>query len=157
MQSSPTTDAPAHASLLQDFLSQRDIPCPGCRYNLRGLTTAQCPECGENLRLTVGLEYPKQAALITGLVGLAASAGFNAMLLVYLILEVVAGRGMNAYMYPFLFINLIGMVISGGLIAAWLLLWRRLHRQDSAVRWMASLVCLALPLINAIAFYYVMR
>lgn len=25
------------------------IPCPNCRYDLKGLTTAQCPECGEQV------------------------------------------------------------------------------------------------------------
>lgn len=24
-----------------------DVPCPECRYNLRGLTVPRCPECGE--------------------------------------------------------------------------------------------------------------
>jgi hypothetical protein len=31
-------------------LSQCDEPCPGCGYNLRGVTGAVCPECGDFLR-----------------------------------------------------------------------------------------------------------
>ena len=27
------------------------VPCPNCGYNLRGLTAADCPECGEKFTL----------------------------------------------------------------------------------------------------------
>jgi hypothetical protein len=33
------------------FLAARDVPCPGCGYNLRGNTTSSCPECGTPLVL----------------------------------------------------------------------------------------------------------
>ncbi len=36
---------------LRDFLAGRDVPCPACGYNLRGLAAPVCPECG--LTLTV--------------------------------------------------------------------------------------------------------
>lgn len=34
------------------FLSDRDIDCLKCGYNLRGLVGASCPECGETLSLS---------------------------------------------------------------------------------------------------------
>ncbi|MEZ6317215.1 MAG: hypothetical protein R3B49_00475 [Phycisphaerales bacterium] len=34
---------------LQAWLATRDVPCPGCRYNLRGLASLSCPECGYGL------------------------------------------------------------------------------------------------------------
>ena len=40
-------------SLLR-FLQGRDHACPKCDYNLRNLTRPICPECGEELKLTVG-------------------------------------------------------------------------------------------------------
>ena len=40
-------------SLLR-FLQGRDHACPKCSYNLRNLTRPVCPECGEELKLTVG-------------------------------------------------------------------------------------------------------
>lgn len=40
---------------LLDFVRGRDVECPKCGYNLRNLTNAVCPECREELRLTVGL------------------------------------------------------------------------------------------------------
>jgi hypothetical protein len=37
------------------FLAEHDVPCPNpkCGFNLRGLTTATCPECKEPLSLAV--------------------------------------------------------------------------------------------------------
>jgi hypothetical protein len=32
-------------STLAAFLADRDVPCPGCGYNLRGLPSDRCPEC----------------------------------------------------------------------------------------------------------------
>jgi hypothetical protein len=31
---------------LKGYLARRDVPCPSCGYNLRGLRTGACPECG---------------------------------------------------------------------------------------------------------------
>ncbi len=37
--------------LVAAYLADREFPCPRCGYSLRGLTRAQCPECGRELRL----------------------------------------------------------------------------------------------------------
>ncbi len=37
---------PRAADILRDYLAERDIPCESCGYNLRGVETVQCPECG---------------------------------------------------------------------------------------------------------------
>jgi hypothetical protein len=44
---------PPAANYLHDYLREQDIPCPGCGYNLRGLTSATCPECNQALELRV--------------------------------------------------------------------------------------------------------
>jgi hypothetical protein len=31
---------------LEGYLARRDVPCPSCGYNLRGLSEGTCPECG---------------------------------------------------------------------------------------------------------------
>ena len=31
------------------YLADRDLPCPKCKYNLKGIASARCPECGEQL------------------------------------------------------------------------------------------------------------
>ncbi len=46
--------APRHG--LADFLVDRDVGCPECGFNLRGLTTNRCPEC--NMRIQLILAQP---------------------------------------------------------------------------------------------------
>jgi hypothetical protein len=31
---------------IEGYLARRDVPCPSCGYNLRGLAEGTCPECG---------------------------------------------------------------------------------------------------------------
>jgi hypothetical protein len=49
----PATSTPAQDMLLA-FLREHDADCPVCGYNLRALTRPICPECGQDLVLTVG-------------------------------------------------------------------------------------------------------
>ncbi|MEM9166950.1 MAG: hypothetical protein AAGB48_07970 [Planctomycetota bacterium] len=39
------------AEQLRSYLAERDVPCPGCGYNLRGVREPVCPECGETILL----------------------------------------------------------------------------------------------------------
>jgi predicted RNA-binding Zn-ribbon protein involved in translation (DUF1610 family) len=41
-KATPPPDDPS----LAEYLADRDIPCAHCGYNLRGLTSHTCPECG---------------------------------------------------------------------------------------------------------------
>jgi hypothetical protein len=36
-----------------DYLAEHDAPCPNCTYNLRGMTTPRCPECGHEPDITI--------------------------------------------------------------------------------------------------------
>lgn len=40
--------------MLLEFLREHDASCPVCGYNLKALTRPVCPECGQELVLTVG-------------------------------------------------------------------------------------------------------
>jgi hypothetical protein len=75
MASAPLDEPPDQ---LVTFLTERDEPCPGCGYNLRGLTTDRCPECHQRLALRVGLAEPRLGVFIGGVVGLACGWGFGA-------------------------------------------------------------------------------
>ncbi len=62
-------DRSQELSLLHFYLAERVTPCPGCGYNLRGLTQSSCPECGNPISLTV-TNYPSRSGgYIAGLVG----------------------------------------------------------------------------------------
>jgi predicted amidophosphoribosyltransferase len=39
--------------LLRAYLADHDHPCPRCGYNLRGLASPVCPECGTGLSLRI--------------------------------------------------------------------------------------------------------
>ncbi len=56
---------------LAAFLCDRDLPCPGCGYNLRCLTSAHCPECRQHLVLTVSLAEPPIVQFALAVIGLA--------------------------------------------------------------------------------------
>lgn len=43
-----------HKRLLFDFIAVDDVDCPVCGYNLRGLGTDICPECGRVFELRLG-------------------------------------------------------------------------------------------------------
>jgi hypothetical protein len=49
-------DHDAPREILGEFLAGRNEPCPACGYNLRDVSSGQCPECGRPL--TLGLRVP---------------------------------------------------------------------------------------------------
>jgi hypothetical protein len=52
MDAADTTEAEPRSptGLPDDWLFDRDLPCPRCQYNLRMLSTPRCPECGTVFR-----------------------------------------------------------------------------------------------------------
>ncbi|MFI4860535.1 MAG: hypothetical protein ACIAXF_07645 [Phycisphaerales bacterium JB063] len=62
---------------LLDYVAEREVACPRCGYNLRGLTQPRCPECGNGLKLTVGSDSPINKAWLTMVVALIAPAGIG--------------------------------------------------------------------------------
>jgi hypothetical protein len=72
---------------LAHFLASRDVPCPSCDYNLRGLKGDVCPECSQRLVLRVGLAEPRQRAFVAAVVALAMGTGFQGLLFVYFLIR----------------------------------------------------------------------
>ncbi len=62
---------------LRDFLAGRDVPCPVCRYNLRGCDGAACPECGARLDLRVGSIDLRLGPWLLCVLALAVPMGFS--------------------------------------------------------------------------------
>lgn len=79
--------------MLLAFLREYDAPCPVCGYNLRALTRPVCPECGNELVLTVGATRLRLGWLLAA-VAPGFFSGISAFfLLVPIVARLIAGDG----------------------------------------------------------------
>lgn len=117
---------------LAQFLSTRDVPCPGCGYNLRHLASSRCPECAEEIRLGVHLAEPKQGLLMAGLIGLSAGAGLSGLLILYALIIILTKD--ISHLGEFFIINGIGVMFFGPALFLWLRHWRRILRFSTRAR-----------------------
>ncbi len=69
-----------NVAALVGYLAERDVPCPLCSYNLRGLRAESCPECNHRLTLRVGLVEMAQGAYIATLIALSIGTGASLLL-----------------------------------------------------------------------------
>jgi hypothetical protein len=158
-----TTRAPHEASAdphdhLRAFVAGRDVPCPSCNYNLRDLTDSRCPECGQRLELRVGLSEPRLGLWIAGVVGLAAGAGFNLLLLVYVGLEVLQPpKRMGGILGTFVMVNGAGLLIMGASLACWLYFRRPFRRLGAPHRVLLVLGCWLMALTDVGIFQATIR
>src|SRR5436305_5139677 len=74
-------DEKSEDQLLVEYLGTRDVACPRCAYNLRGLTSSRCPECGKELQLNVAVLERSLKAWITLAASVAAAAGVGVLFL----------------------------------------------------------------------------
>ncbi len=143
---SSTDTAPRGAddAALLDFLRERDIACPLCRYNLRALTSPRCPECGRELKLTIGLVEPRQGAWLTGQIALTAAAGVGLMIV---LVSASAGWPTDNRRQGLLNVAFAFHILMIPVAAAWLIGRRRYMRLTRAVQWTgAALAILAVTL-----------
>jgi hypothetical protein len=144
--------------LLRTFLADRDVSCPQCGYNLRDLRGRRCPECGEDLVLRVNVAEPRQAALITGLVGLSAGAGFSGLLLLYLFILTLRDRSWSdPNLAKFVGITAGGLVVEGIALVVWLWYWRRIRRASRGVRIALAVGCWVSALLNLLVFTFTIK
>ncbi len=142
---------------LQAFLAERDQPCPACGYNLRNLPSSRCPECGEELRVTIGFVEPRQAAVLTGLIGLASGLGLSGLLLFYATIMIIREWRFRSFAAHFIVINGIGFLLFAGLMGLWLWKWRRIRRLSPAVRRLLAAGCWVVALLWAVVFSFAIR
>ena len=134
----------------RDFLveylnANPDVRCPGCGYNLHLLTSGRCPECGDELTLQIGLAEPRQAACITGLIGLAAGVGFSALLLVFCVFR--GAPPVEAVLTLFG-----GLIVEGAGTLVLLKFWKTIRRLPSGRRWLLVAGCWLLTFANLAVF-----
>ena len=107
----------ADDSLLLAFLADRDVACPVCRYNLRGLKGALCPECSAPLRLDVASPSLRLGPYLFTIVSFALGAGFD--LVMTTILGILTVGQLVNYAPPAVFIRtfvVFSMLGSAGLL-----------------------------------------
>lgn len=143
----------ATGELLRNFLAGRDVACPHCEYNLRDLKGEVCPECGEKINLRIGLGEPRQGLLIAGLIGLSAGAGFNALVLIYYLVQQIRTPQVP-WDKPItcLVTNIGGLLVVGTAMALWLYRWRSIRRRAFQSRLWLMIGCWVLTMLNILVF-----
>ena len=139
---------PDDHGMLATYLAERDDACPGCGYNLRGLTGTRCPECNQELRLQVGLSDAHLTWFIFGLVGIGMSLGFCALLLAWVAFMITYRSG-GPQRRDILLLTA-GVIVAGALLWWWLGARRRYAGAGSQTRWLfaagAAAAGLAFPI-----------
>jgi len=138
--------------LLVQFLAESDVPCPACGYNLRQLTASRCPECGEELLLQLALAEPRLAANLTGLIGLAAGAGLNGLLIVYALLRTLFMHDSILNDVQFWVIVGGGFLVEGLALVLWLLFWKKLRHVPLRLKWLTVAGCWGLTIVDIVLF-----
>ena len=131
--------SPDDAALLV-WLCDRDVECPLCRYNLRGLTVPRCPECGNRLRLWVSVVDPYVKAWITLAVAACGSAGLGFLLLCMVLREGPPHQGLLDWMVWFFI-----LMVPSPLVL--LKTRQRFQRLPRATQWMLAIGLSAIPAI----------
>ena len=93
----PAEDAGA---MLLEYLRANDVPCPLCGYNLRGLASPRCPECGKEVGFVVTLAEPYLRAWVALAAAVFCCAGIGVF---FAMLILPRGRIMGpAHQWPML-------------------------------------------------------
>ena len=124
-----------------DYLRDRDAACPLCQYNLRGLTSSRCPECGRALQLTIGLVEPRMGAWIMAVVSMAGAAGLGVLALVALVRHGLMDAGLFFLIAFFYFIATIPVLV------ALVVLRRRYRRMRQSWQWTIGVVAASLTVV----------
>ncbi|MGA2499887.1 MAG: hypothetical protein ABSH20_19290 [Tepidisphaeraceae bacterium] len=148
---------PDDPDFLRQFLADRDMPCPSCGYNLRSLQSSRCPECGDELKLVVGMVEPRQAALLTGLVAIASGMGLSGLLLIYAAIQTIRDWRFPSFAIRFVLVNGAGLVVFGGLLVIWLSKWRQIRRASPGSRWLLAAGCWFAAVAWAVLFSFTIK
>lgn len=123
--------------MLLAFLSENDASCPVCRYSLKGLSRPICPECRQDLVLTVGVTRLRLGLLLATLAP-GAFSGIAACFLAIPTTGIYFEDG--TFVWPF-----VGAVLFGWCSAIFAIILARrrtwfLGRSNGQQRWVVTLV-----------------
>lgn len=105
---------------LIDFLQDREAHCPFCAYDLRNHTSDVCPECGQQLRLTIGAPLVRFGWFIAA----ATPSVFSGIAAGVMTILIITVRALGATGLPPLFYLLATIGYSSGAVALALIVWR---------------------------------
>ena len=132
----PTAGTSTRAQeLLLEFLREHEAPCPLCGYNLKAITRPICPECGQELVLSVGA-----ARLRLGWLLAAVAPGFFSGIAAVFVLIPIVGRlifGDGRMTWPLGALDLFGWCSGAFAIALGVKRHRFLALPRSTQRWWA--------------------
>ena len=117
------------------FLQDRDVSCPLCGYNLRNLTTPRCPECRQDLELTVGVRKLRFGWFLTTITpGL-----FSGIAALMLLIPIVVAFFVGGEQAPWLVLAVDGFGLASGISALALIRYRYVFIRQAAAfqRWCA--------------------
>ncbi len=138
--------------LLIEFLRERDVKCPLCGYNLRGLTHPVCPECGGDLQLCVGVMNPRPGIYIAIVAAWCVGLGGS---LLFSLLALFAAPS-DWWTEPWGILLLVQLGLSGGMLPFVLVQHRRIRRASNRWQWrlagVAWFVVLALSTAVVVVF-----
>ncbi|MFI4882220.1 MAG: hypothetical protein ACIAQU_06505 [Phycisphaerales bacterium JB064] len=143
-------EQPDTGRFLREFVSGRDVPCPSCSYNLRDLTSAVCPECGEALALRLQAEHPRVSVLVLGLLPLAMAFGFFTIITLFVIGISIWHDDWPPLGY-WVAAPLIGSIF-GVMTFAWVKNWTRVRRWSQRGRIAVVSACWITMAIGAVVF-----
>jgi len=142
---------------LRAFIANSDHPCPNCGYNLRGLRASACPECNQELKLTIGLVEPKLGAWLAGVLGLAVGAGFSLMMMGYLMFTAMLWATNPFQQADVIFVIVLPAVFMGACLLALLRNRGRFRKLALPIRIGVAVTCWLLTLANLTVFSIVIR
>jgi hypothetical protein len=146
-----TADPARSDEMLLAFVREHDAFCPVCKYNLRGLTVARCPECGRALQLTVGAVEPFLAAWITGAIGAFGSSGIAVLLVTFGLWRSPHFLRWGQYVAFYSFVSSIPIAL--GL----LVFRRRFLRLSRLAQWLTSSLVVLLTAAQILLFVLLVR
>lgn len=142
--------------LLITFLADRDLPCPICHYNLRGVIEARCPECGSTIALGISSPQSHIGPWLLATIAFALAIGFDfvATLLAFIPLVRFGPPAYSAA--PQLWNGLITVIVLGvaSTVGLFILVHSRARwqRRPIAAQWVrAGLTFLLVFLVHALA------
>ena len=147
---------PHEVLALREFVAGRDFPCPRCGHNLRGIMSANCPECGVPLRVELVTPLPSRRAFVIGVAALASGFFFNATLILFLLWE----RFSDASTQELWRVGKPQIVSALGFAIAlpwWVVAMRWLDQQGRFVRVLLAACCWVVAFASAMWIHRVVR